>query len=116
MTTEIRGLALVCAISMAVLALMLVPGLPLQPTIVNAQEPNQICSGGGVTGCITCPYSTGYGCNIPNGNLPANWKVGWCVQNSGQECSSGTLVCGAWINCTTKKKNGNNCATMGICI
>jgi len=117
MKSEVRGLAMVCTISLALMATMMVPGLLLQPSIVKAQahQPNMTCSAGGVTGCVTCPFSSGFGCS-PGGSPAGGYKVGACVANNRTECLADTLVCGSWISCTTGKPNGNKCSTFGICL
>ena len=93
---------------------MIVPGLLLQPTIVKAQEPNQMCSGNGITGCVTCPSSTGWGCFNVN-PWPPGYKGGVCIPQDNHQCSGSTYWCGQWVNCTTGQKNGQNCTTLQVC-
>lgn len=114
MKTEGKALALVCALSLALMALMIVPGLLLQPTIVKA-DINEICSGIAGDNCIRCPSSNGYGCFNVNG-WPPGYKYGMCMQQSGQTCSASQYWCGVMMRCNPPKQMSNNCTTLAICI
>lgn len=120
MRNEVKGLAGMCVASLAMMALVLGSGVLGMPTLVMAQQPmGQICSGGGVTGCYTCGVnatSSNQGCNGTT-TPPAGWQVGFCYNTSqALTCVSGTINCGVWINCTTKKPTGGNCTTLNVCI
>lgn len=115
MKTDVKSLTAMSVASLALMALMMVPGLLMQPTIVQAQEPNRICSSGGVTGCITCPGYINKGCDGTT-TPPGGWRVGNCVDNPRTGCTSDTMDCGDWIDCMTKLKTGNACTIFTICI
>jgi len=80
-------------------------------------EPGYDCiSDPGILGCINCANGTpaGYGCSNPS--LPAGFMFGTCESACRKcECSSGSLDCGAWYNCTSGLPNGNMCTTFAIC-
>jgi hypothetical protein len=120
MRSEAKGLAVICAAALAFMAPMMFLAMLGMPTVVKAQQPTgQICSGGGVTGCYSCTgtaTSSGQGCNGTT-SPPAGWQVGSCMSTSqARTCTSGTINCGAWINCTTGKATGGNCTTLNVCI
>jgi hypothetical protein len=120
MKTEVKGLATVCVASLALAALIMVPALLLQPTVVHAQpQPQKICSSAGIAGCYKCggnPSPTNHGCDGDT-TPPGGWEVGTCENtNDPVECTQGTLNCGAYIYCPTGAPIGPLCATFPICI
>lgn len=121
MKTNVKGLAMVCAASLALMALMMIPGLLVQPTVVNAQDgqPGRICSREiGVTGCFTCGVNPagGNGCDGTT-TPPAGWAVGWCNDTwQAQTCVEGTMDCGWWIKCSNNRRTGRKCSAWPICI
>ncbi len=122
MKSETRGLTGVCVASLALMALVMGSGLLGMPSLVMAQRPmGSTCSpAGGVTGCYNCnggpATSSGQGCNGTT-SPPAGWSIGSCnPTSSALTCTAGTIDCGAWINCTTKKATGGNCTTFAVCI
>lgn len=80
-------------------------------------EPGYDCNADpGILGCINCDNGTpaGFGCSNPS--LPSGFMVGTCQAACGKcECSSSTLNCGIWYNCTNGLPNGNTCTTFAIC-
>ncbi|MGC8644143.1 MAG: hypothetical protein ACP5XB_30150 [Isosphaeraceae bacterium] len=119
MKTEGKGLTLVCAVSLALLALMIVPGMLLQPTIVKAVPlySPYVCSGTPGDACIRCPNSgsSGQGCLNGAGGWPLGWSQGFCIPVSAGTCSGGQYWCGIWIYCSNHVPVGNNCTTFVIC-
>jgi|GEM_PF-4998094 len=118
--SDLKGLASACATSLALMALMIVPGLSMLPTIAKAQPlPGLVCEGGGVTGCFSCgpggTQSGGKGCSGTT-SPPAGWMVGFCTSIRVGTCTQGFINCGVWIDCMSGKPAGGNCATLTICI
>ncbi len=125
MKGDFKGLAGLCAASMAVMAMMMGLGLPGIPSLVMAQTPNlsQTCSAAaGFSGCYSCvaggtQASGGLGCDGTT-SPPGNFKVGGCVDGyKSQTCTSDNMDCGKWQKCGPNGGlTGGNCSSsIAIC-
>lgn len=122
--TNVKRVAAVCAVALALPALLVALGLLGQPTAAVAQsggggpQPNMTCvDQGGAPRCYSCAglqSPTGCGCDGTT-SLPAGWVIGTCNPAQQMECTAGQMICGRYMNCANNMPLGSGCATYVVC-